>query len=60
MQALYFALVAIALYFVSDQILKRVEAARGRPFNERTLVFFGILLSLALITFTAIRWLTNE
>ena len=60
MEAVYFLLVAIVLYFVSDQILKRVEAARGRPFNERTLVFFGILLTLALITFSAIRWITGQ
>ncbi len=55
MEMLLFPLVAIALYFVSDWILLRVEAARGKPFEHRTLVFFAIILVLALTSFTFIR-----
>ena len=60
MQALYFILAAIVLYFVSDRILERIEVARGRRFDERTVVFFVILLTLSLITFSAIGWLTGD
>lgn len=55
MEALYFTAVAVALYFLSDWLLRRIERARGRPFEQRTLIFFAILLTSALIAFTAIR-----
>ncbi|MDH4109244.1 MAG: hypothetical protein OEW35_13070 [Gammaproteobacteria bacterium] len=55
MSAIWFTLVAIILYLVSDWILNRVEAAAGRRFEHRSLIFFVILLSLALITFSAIQ-----
>ncbi len=55
METLYFTLAAIALYFVSDRILKRIEVARGARLEHRSLVFFGILLGLALIAFAVIR-----
>ena len=60
MQALYFILAAVILYFLSDRILERIEIARGRRFDERTIVFFMILLTLSLITFSAIGWLTGD
>jgi len=55
MEVIYFTLAAIALYFVSDRILERIEIARGGRLEHRSLVFFGILLGLALISFAAIR-----
>ncbi len=55
MEVVYLALVGIALYFVSDWILGRVEAALGRRLEHRTLLFFVILLLLALGTFHLIR-----
>ncbi len=60
MDAVYFTLAAVALYFVSDRILERIEAARGARLEHRSLVFFGILLSLALIGFAAIRQLSGH
>lgn len=54
MEALYFVIVAIALYFVSDRVLTLIEDRRGRRFEERSLIFFFILLGLALLTFTLI------
>lgn len=51
LQMVVFLLVAIALYWVSDRILLRIEAARGGPLEQRTLVFFAILLVLALTAF---------
>jgi len=54
MQAVYFTLIAIGLYFVSDWLLDRIERVRGERFENRQLVFFGIILLLALIAFQLI------
>lgn len=58
MEALYFLVVAIVLYFVSDWILERIEIASGRRFEQRSLIFFAILATLAIGSFAVIRWLT--
>ena len=60
MEALYFTLVAIALYLVSDRILDRIEIAAGRRFQYRSLLFFAILLTLAIATFSLIRLSTGN
>ena len=53
-EALVFLAVAVALYWLSDRILLRIEAGLGRRLESRTLIFFGILLSLALASFWAL------
>ena len=55
MQFIWFTLVAIGLYLVSDWLLERIEVAAGRRFEHRSLIFFAILLSLALVTFSIIQ-----
>ena len=55
MSAIWFTLVAIVLYLVSDWLLERVEVAVGRRLEHRSLIFFAILLSLALVTFSIIQ-----
>ncbi len=55
MEVVYFTLVAIALYLIADRILTGIERTRGRPFEARMIVFFVILLSLALIVFPVLR-----
>lgn len=55
MDAVYFTLVAILLYLVADRALRAIESAAGRTLEYRSLVFFAILLLLALGTFTLIR-----
>jgi predicted PurR-regulated permease PerM len=60
MEAVYFALTAIVLYFVSDWVLDRIERAYGRRFEHRTLIFFAILLVLALASFAFIRRLAEQ
>jgi len=60
MEALYFTLVAIGLYLVADRILDRIELAAGKRFEYRSLLFFAILLTLALATFSLIRWYTGN
>ena len=57
MESVAFLLTCIVLYFVSDWILQRAETAAGRRFEHRTLIFFGLLLGLALVTFSLFRHL---
>lgn len=60
MAIVYYTVAGIALYLVADWILNRLEARRGQRFEYRTLYFFGILLTLALISFEIIRRLTTQ
>jgi len=55
MEVVYFTLAAIACYVISDWALKRMEATAGRRFEHRTLIFFAIILSLALVSFALVR-----
>jgi hypothetical protein len=57
MDAVYFTLVAILLYLVADRALRAIESAAGRTLEYRSVVFFAILLVLALGTFAIIRGL---
>jgi predicted PurR-regulated permease PerM len=59
MESVAFIAIAIILYFLSDWILDRIERAIGRRFEYRTLIFFGLLLGLTLLTFAAIRQFTD-
>ena len=59
MEMLYFTLAAIVLYVVSDWARRRMEAYAGRRFEHRSLIFFAIILVLALISFSLIRSLTG-
>ena len=59
MEFLYFILVAVVLYFLSDRLLDGIERALGRRLENRSLVFFAILLVLALVAFAAIRRLAG-
>ena len=52
MNIVYFTLVAALLYLFSDWVLQRVEVVAGRRFEHRSLIFFAILLTLALISFS--------
>ena len=51
MDLLYFTAVAIGLYFGADWLLERIERARGARFENRQVVFFAIILPLALAAF---------
>ncbi len=59
MEMVYFTIAGIGLYVLSDWVLNRIESARGARFENRTLIFFGILLTLALVSFAVIRRLTG-
>ena len=55
MAAIYFTLAGIVLYLAADWLLDRIEVHRGERLEHRTLVFFGILLGLALVTFPLLQ-----
>lgn len=57
MQILYFTLVAAGLYFFADWALDRIERARGERFKYRNIIFFVIILALALISFRLMNYL---
>lgn len=60
MQFVYFTLAAAILYLGSSWIVDRIEIAAGKRFKNRSLLFFGILLTLALISFSIIRIYTGN
>lgn len=47
---LYYTLIGIGLYFMSDWLLNRLEDMYGTRFKYRSLIFFAIIASLAMIT----------
>ena len=55
MEAVYFTVTGILLYLLADRLLVLIERRAGRVFEHRTLLFFGMLLSLALVAFALIR-----
>jgi predicted PurR-regulated permease PerM len=55
LEIVYFTAAAVALYFISDWILDRLERRRGARFAHRDLIFFAIILVLALLVFQLIR-----
>jgi len=46
---------AVALYLVSDRILEAIEVRRGERLAHRSVVFFAILVTLALISFSILE-----
>ncbi len=58
MDLVYFTLIAIGLYFGADWLLDRLERARGKRFENRQVVFFLIILPLALVSFWLVRLLS--
>ena len=59
MSVVYFTIVAIILYFAADWLLERLEIAAGRRLEHRSLIYFVILLTLALSSFTLIQYYTG-
>ena len=55
MDIVYFTVIAIGLYFGADRLLDWLERLRGRRFENRQMVFFAIILPLALATFWLVR-----
>jgi predicted PurR-regulated permease PerM len=55
MEIVYFSVIAIGLYFAADALLEWIERRRGKRFENRQVVFFAIILPLALLTFWLLR-----
>ena len=60
MEFLYYTIAGIVLYFISDTILERIEIKRGKRFENRSAIFFVIILVLAVGSFKAIEVLTSR
>jgi len=52
LEIIYYTLMGIGLYFVSDWILDRMEVSRGERFKNRNIIFFLIILTLAFLSFS--------
>ncbi|MBZ0216406.1 MAG: hypothetical protein K8F25_07635 [Fimbriimonadaceae bacterium] len=59
MEVVYFTLVAVILYFAADRILDWFERSAGKRFEYRSVYFFGILVSLAVVAFWLIQGITG-
>ena len=59
MEFVYYTIAGIVLYLGSDWILNRIEISRGKRFEHRLLVFFVIILVLAVVSFRIIEHLTT-
>jgi hypothetical protein len=60
MEAITYTLVAIVLYLFADWMLVRIEVRAGKRLEHRSLIFFAILLTLALTSFWLIRLYTGN
>ncbi|MEA2093347.1 MAG: hypothetical protein U9P11_02140 [Pseudomonadota bacterium] len=59
MEILYYTIAAVFLYVAADWILNRIEVAAGHRFKYRNLIFFVILLVMAMTSFALIRNLSG-
>lgn len=58
MEILLFTIVAIVLYLLADRAVDWLERRRGERFEHRSLIFFVVILVLALLSFEAIERMT--
>ena len=56
MEFVYYLIAGVALYFLSDWMLLRLEQWRGEAFEQRTLIFFAIISVLAVGSFQLVGW----
>ncbi len=60
-EILVFTLNAVFIYFLADWIVRMIEAKRGEVLKQRQLVFFVVILVLAMVTFRLLKMvLTNS
>ena len=55
MEFVVFLLVAVALYLVADKLLILIEDTLGRTLEQRSVVFFALLLVMSIISFWLLR-----
>jgi len=56
-EILVFTLNAIFIYFLADWIVRMIEARRGEVFKQRQVVFFVVILILAMVSFRLLKLL---
>ena len=59
-EILVFTLNAVVIYFLADWIVRMIEVKRGEVLKHRQIVFFGVILVLALVTFRLLRELLGS
>ena len=59
-EMMVYTVIGIILYFLSDWILVKLENVAGRQFENRNLVYFAIIMALALSSFTVIRLIVPQ
>ncbi len=60
MELIYFTLAAIVLYIVSDKIVLTIERKRGKRLQNRSVIFFFIIITLTIISFSIIQSLYEK
>ncbi len=55
MEILLFTMVGIILYVTSDAIVKAIEKKRGELLPNRSVIFFGIILVMSVVTFNLLK-----
>ena len=55
LEILLFTLVAVGLYFTTDWAVRLIEQRRGEPLPNRGVIFFAIILVLAVVSFEIIQ-----
>ena len=60
MAYLYYTVAAVVLYLLSDWILNKIEQRAGKRLKYRSVVFFVIIMVLAVSTFEMIDRIVGE
>ncbi len=60
MEMIYYTVVAVLLYMISDWILNRIEIHLGKRLPNRSLIFFVIILILSVSSFSLISALYDK
>ena len=60
MAYLYYTITAVILYLLSDWILNKIETYYGKRFEYRSVIFFVIIMVLAVGSFEVIERLVGE
>ncbi len=55
MEAVWYTVFGVVLYLVANWSLERVEVARGKRFEHRSVIFFFLLSGMAVATFWLVR-----
>ena len=56
LEMMTYTFAGICLYVISDRVLVKIENKLGYEFDNRNLVFFGVLMVLTLSSFAVIRY----